>query len=292
MQTQPTSVRPKPRSEVMTPNLAVTRRLAAIALRVGGLTIDPERVDFFAQRIGKRIRALGLPSYNAYLELVESARGAGERTALVESLTTHTTSFFRENQHYDFLMRQGFRERINAGAGKTRDFRFWSAACSNGAELYSALICAKEFMAAENEIFRVSAVGTDISRAILKTASNAVYSEDSIAPLSEARRKAYLLRSRSGAPVYRIVPELRHMCRWTAINLTEQAPPTPVEVDVAFLRNVLIYFDRETQIRVVNTVVEALAPGGYLLTGHSETLTEPPSTIEQIASSTYRKQGG
>lgn len=271
------------------PTLPQTRQLSKIAFDYGGLSIQPEKTEFFSQRLARRLGQAGVASYDDYIALLQSAKGAAERKRLVEALTTHTTSFFREEGHYKFLLDTGFPELVKKGAGREYSMRIWSAACSTGAELYSAMITVAEYKKAAESVLRVEAIGTDISRPILKRASWAVYDNSEISGLSEERRKQFLLRDKSGAPRFRIVPELRNMCTWSMLNLTETAPSAPSSVSVAFLRNVLIYFDKETQDRVVDTVVNSLSPGGYLMVGHAESLSTPPSTLQKVGPSVYQK---
>lgn len=272
------------------PSVAQAKKLAAIALKYGGLTINPKKTDFFAQRLGGAMTELGMRDYNHYISWLEGPNGSSERKTLVEALTTHTTDFFREPQHFEFLRQTGIAHLVGLGAGRERAFRIWSAACSTGAELYSAMITLDEHMKANGETIRMEGIGTDISTKILQRAKNAVYDESEISGLNHSRRKAYLLRDRTGLPRFRVDPRMRNMCSWSQSNLSETTPNVPSKIDVAFLRNVLIYFDGPTQERVVKNVANTLVPGGYLFTGHSEALTVPPTGLRQVAASTYQKE--
>lgn len=278
-----------PFAQMPRPTMPVAARLALIANCDAGLKLDPSKLDFFAQRVGTRLRALGLERYEDYLAFIESAEGESERTQFVESMTTHTTDFFRENTHYDYLKSTALPALTEAGAGRAWPIRVWSAACSSGAELYSALITVLEYAQSINTLLRIEGVGTDISSQILKKAKAGVYDSSEIAGLSEGRRRAYLMQHRGGLPKFMIAPKLKQMCSWELTNLTETSPQGPVQADIIFVRNVLIYFDKVTQRRVIETLANRLRPGGYLMTGHSESLSEIPDTLQSVAFSTYRK---
>lgn len=270
--------------------MAETRRLAALAQRLGGLHLSPDKLDFFMQRLGKRLKARGLQDFRAYCDLLESAQGTAEHRCFLEALTTHTTSFFREQKHFDWLETQGWADLIARGAGREWPLRIWSAACSNGSELYSTLISVKEFDQRHKFNLRLEGVGTDISFAVLNQARQAVYTANEIKGVSEARRRAFVLRARDGSDRYRIVPELRNLTRWDQVNLTELKNDGPGQADLILLRNVLIYFDPPTQARAVEGLCKRLRQGGVLMTGHSESLSKVPAGMVQVASAIYRKE--
>ncbi|WP_170125554.1 CheR family methyltransferase [Jannaschia seohaensis] len=252
--------------------------------------IDPGKLDFFRQRLGKRLAQNGKTSFRAYADLLESGAGTAERKIFIEALTTHTTSFFREQKHFDWLEATGWSELTAEGAGLAWPLRIWSAACSNGSELYSTLISLKEHDARATRHLRVEGIGTDLSQAILRAARQGVYTANEIKGLSEARRKQFVLRAKDGSDRYRIVPELRNLCRFDPINLTEMGNDGPSLADLILLRNVLIYFDPPTQKRVVAALCARLRPHGVLMTGHTETVSQLPTGMVQVASSIYRKE--
>lgn len=272
------------------PTIAETKRMAVLAKRRGGLNLNPEKVDFFHQRLNKRVVRTGLRSFRDYCDLLESARGQDERKIFVEALTTHTTSFFREQKHFDWLDEIGWSEFVADGAGLDRNLTIWSAACSSGAELYSTLISVKEHEARHNLHLRIEAHGTDLSTSILRQARQAVFSSGEIKGLNEARRRKFILRAKDGSDRYRIAPELRGLAKWNTINLTNAGKDGPISADLILLRNVLIYFDDTSQAQVVQELCSRLRSNGVLMTGHSESLPNLPSGMQQVASAIYRKQ--
>lgn len=273
------------------PTISDTKRMVLLAKRWGGLHLSPDKIDFFFQRLNKRLKQKNLSDFRQYCDFLESPRGKSENKVFIEALTTHTTSFFREQKHFDWLEKDGWAEIIDQGAGKEWPLTIWSAACSSGAELYSTLISAKEYELQKKMHLRVEGHGTDLSTAILRKAQQAVYSSAEINGLSEARRRAWILQARDGSDRFRIAPELRGLARWNTINLTKPDNSGPASADLILLRNVLIYFDEKTQAQVVAALCARLRLNGVLMTGHSETLSILPDGMVQVASAIYRKQG-
>ncbi|AMY70959.1 CheR family methyltransferase [Frigidibacter mobilis] len=284
----------------MTPALAeppylspdIAAALVAIAVEIGGIAVAPTKRDFIQMRVSRRLREIGCDDFESYLASLKGPGGDEEARRLVEALTTHTTSFFREQLHYDWLAAEGLPALVAQGAGRERPLTVWSAACSLGSELWSAGMTLDAFAATQPGGLRWALVGTDISRKILRRAANAVFTEDEISGLDEPMRRAWLLRSSApqrGRILYRIAPELRSRARLAWANLVDLDPRLSLTADVAFLRNVLIYFRPEDQRRAVANVMGRLRPGGYLLTGHSESLAEPPAGLRQVRTSVYQK---
>lgn len=270
-------------------NAIQAKTLIDTAKRISGVSISTDKIAFLELRINRRLRDLGCPDFESYITLLKGPGGAAEANHVAEALTTHTTSFFRERAHYDWLESEGIRAIMDRGAGLEHKLTVWSAACSLGSEMWSAAILLDRYSKKVPGGLMWEVVGTDISRQILRQAANAVFHDDQISGLPEELRRAYLMRSRSSPPLYRIVPELRNRARLFWANLVDMDPKFKVMADVAFLRNVLIYFEPEDQRRAVVNVVSRIRLGGYLLTGHSERLSDLPANLRQIAASTYQK---
>lgn len=277
----------------MSPKAA--QAIVALLQSRAGITIPADRTDLLRNRLIRRLRALRLDDFDSYLRLLEGPSAEAEAPLLVEALTTHTTSFFREGRQYQWLGATGLPELAAKGVGVERDLILWSAACSTGAEIWSAAMMIEEYGRRSFRPLSYRGTGTDISRAILAKAEAAVYTEAEIDGVPQELRRTYLMKSRpgregsDGRPVYRIVPEMRARVAFLQANLVALDTAPRIFADVAFLRNVLIYFDRETQGRIVRGVVSRLRPGGFLFTGHAEALPELPDGLVTVASSIYRK---
>ncbi|MCL5776517.1 protein-glutamate O-methyltransferase CheR [Limibaculum sp. FT325] len=267
-------------------------RLAAIALRESGLRIDESKADFLLARLGSRIAELGLSSFSDYAAHLESAGGGGEMSRFIESITTHTTEFFRERAQYDWLAAQGIPSLWSAGVGRSRDLVVWSAACSTGQELYSAAMILEDLALRAMRGLRWRGIGTDISRAVLEPAALAVYRIDEIGAIPSGFRVQSLLHGRRDPRLVRFRPEIRRRTEWRRANLCVAGDLEGIRCDVIFLRNVLIYSDAEMRRRILRNVVACLQPAGYLLTGHSEPIEAASYGLVSLRPSVYRKAGG
>lgn len=270
-------------------NAAQAGTLIETAKRITGVAISVDKISFLELRVGRRLRELNCPDFDSYIELLRGPRGENEARYLAEALTTHTTSFFREKIHYDWLESDGLPTLLENGAGRDHKLTVWSAACSLGSEMWTAAIVLDQFAKKLPGGLSWEVLGTDVSRQILRQAAAAVFTEDQISGLPEALRREYLMRSRGLPRLYRIVPELRSRARFSWANLVDTKRQVNITADVVFLRNVLIYFQPEDQMRAVKGVVSRLRTGGYLLTGHSESLSELPGSLRPIAASIYQK---
>lgn len=274
---------------------AAAQKLVTILKAEAGIRIDPSNTQFISYRLDRRVVALGLEDYDQYLMHLQSPEGPAEIQRLVESLATHTTSFFREKAHYDWLDSVGLPKLIETGAGRTHPLVVWSAACSSGLELWSAGIVLDRYSHKVPGGLRWGLVGTDISAAILRKARLGIYSSSELSGLSFDLRSDYLLRSKPGARispkqrVYRIAPALRNRAHFSAANLLGKLEGQVPLADVIFLRNVLIYFNAEDRIRAIRNVMQCLRPGGYLLLGHSDNLRSLPEGLTPAGTAIFRK---
>ncbi len=239
--------------------------LADLARSEAGIRLTPEKIHFLQTRLARRVTASGSADFSQYIALLK--RDKSERVRFTEALTVHTTSFFRENHQYRWLHEEGLPELSK----RRSEITFWSAACSTGQEGYTALVVAENYRTAAPNAFRFRLIGTDISTVVIAAAKAAIYPPTDLETVSAKLRQKYFLRARDGSERHRIVPELRKMAEWRQANLVTGTGLAGITADVAFLRNVLIYFDAEIQATVIDRVVHHLRPGGYLLTGHSET---------------------
>lgn len=263
------------------------RQLVALARAVTGITLSESKTDFLMGRLGRRLATRGLTSYADYCRLVTN--DAAERVAFGEALTTHTTSFFREKAQYDWLLAEGLPELHESGRLKGRDLVIWSAACSTGQEGYSALMVAHQARDRGMRTVNPRLIGTDISRPVVRRASQAVYSRAETDGIPPDLRPRFLLSSKKAAGVYRIVPELREQSSWRKANLPTGEGLDGIAADVVFLRNVLIYFDEEIRNRVIDAVYRRLRTGGFLMTGHTEASHARRDGLELVRPSIYRK---
>lgn len=266
------------------------RRLGRLIQDYCGICLSPAKRTMLEGRIGRRLKPLGFTSYHDYCEFLFSAKGmAEELTPMIDAVTTNKTDFFREPWQFDFLRDNAVPELAQMyGAGISRRLNVWSVACSTGEEPYTlAMVLAT---ASSGDGARFDILATDISSKVLEVARTAVYDEERIAPVPINMRKKHLLKSRDHEKgLVKIAPELRERVSFRKLNLMDSEYAIPSAMDVIFCRNVIIYFDRATQEKVINRLWNRLIPGGYLFTGHSENLSGMKFVAQPVAASTYRK---
>jgi chemotaxis protein methyltransferase CheR len=267
--------------------------LSAFIYEHCGIRYPPAKRVTLEGRLRKRLRALSLDSFAEYCpRVIGPTASPDEIVRMIDEVTTNKTDFFREPAHFDFLLREVLPAMndagVGTGVGKQPELVVWSAACSTGEEVYTlAMVLADA--GERGPRLRFSIMGTDLSTEVLEVARRAVYDEKLIEPVPVALRSRYLLRSRNRETgLVRIVPDLRARARFANLNLL--APFTMRGAPhVIFCRNVLIYFDRPTQKRVLDRLSHLLAPGGYLFLGHSDSITGLNLPLAQRVPSVYRK---
>ncbi|CAL74741.1 Chemotaxis protein methyltransferase [Bradyrhizobium sp. ORS 278] len=225
-------------------------------------------------RLLKRVRALGLASVSAYVDaLFDGHQFEDELIHLIDVVTTNKTDFFREPAHFDFLRQTAVPELMKLrGSERVCSFKIWSAAASMGMEAYTIAIVLDEMVRSGLRIdYRI--LGTDISNPVLRIASKGIYDIEVLTQVPDQLAKRYFLRSRDPARAEcRVVPELRRHVNFQRMNLMDSTYPVDRDVDIIFCRNVLIYFDKPTQRKVVSRLCSHLRPGGFLMVGHSESM--------------------
>jgi len=253
-----------------------------------GIKMPDAKKNMLESRLRKRLRSLGMDSFRDYYDFVSSSEG--ERTEMImmiDAVTTNKTDFFREPAHFAYLTEKVMPELL--GKMTPGQVRIWSAGCSSGEEPYTLAMVLSEY-ASTREYFNFSILATDICTEVLEKAYRGIYEEDRIAPISADLRKKYLLRSRDrNRGVVRLVPEVRSKIAFRRLNFLDSSYGLDETFQVIFCRNVLIYFDRPTQEKVLNNFCRHLQPGGHLFLGHSETINGLEVPLVQVNSTIYRK---
>lgn len=257
-----------------------------------GIKLPPGKRTMVEGRLRKRVRALGLSTLEEYAQhLFENNGLEEERLHLIDAVTTNKTDFFREVEHFELLRHRLVPDLLARRRSERQPLlKVWSAASSTGAEAYTIAMVLADMVAQTND-FRFAILGTDISTQVLEQAVRAVYPADQIAPVPPAMQQRYLMYARDPGlrPEVRIVPELRRLVRFGRLNLMDTSYPFDQDVDVIFLRNVLIYFEKSDQEKVVLRLAKHLRPGGYLLLGHSESMIGTGVSMRQIAPAVFQK---
>jgi len=253
-----------------------------------GIKMPPIKRIMLQGRLLKRIRELNMSSYSEYREYFFSRDGQQkELYNFLNVITTNKTDFYREPGHFDYLKDQLIPEFMKHQGNRV--FKLWSSACSSGEELYTLSIVLNEYKRL-NPAFNFSIVGSDISHQVLEKAAKGIYPEDRIDIIPLELKKRYFLKSKDrDNPTVRVRPELQRNITLKYINLMDNVYNMNDTFTAIFCRNVLIYFDRPTQEKVINKLCQYLEKGGIFFIGHSESLSGMNVPLEHIRPTVFRK---
>jgi chemotaxis protein methyltransferase CheR len=260
--------------------------LRALVKEMAGINLADSKRELVYGRVSRRLRALGLTSFAEYRELLESGTGS-EMVEFCNVLTTNLTSFFRESHHFDYL-REHFLTPRTLEARKPGRIRLWSSACSSGEEPYSIAMTIVEAVP-EWEKWDIKILATDLDSDILARAQRGTYSADRLKGVDPKRlRRFFTERTDGKEPVYEAGAELKALITFKQINLVQKLPMSG-PLDVVFCRNVVIYFDKETQRDLFSRIAPLQRPGDLLFLGHSETLFKVSDDYALIGKTIYRR---
>jgi len=250
-----------------------------------GIKMPPVKRVMLQGRLLKRIRELNMNSYTEYKEYFFSQEGQKKEIFnFLNVITTNKTDFFREPVHFEYL-----RDEILPNHQGTGFFKVWSAGCSSGEEPYTISIVLNEHKRVSPN-FNFSIYGSDISNKVLTNAAKGVYAESKIALMPVEYKKRYFLKSKDRTnPTVRVKPDLQRNLALKHVNLMDSHYDMNETFDVIFCRNVLIYFDRVTQEKVINKLCNYLRPGGIFFIGHSESLSGMNVPLEHIKPTIFKK---
>jgi len=264
----------------------------ALIHREAGIHLAPAKKALVVGRLGKRLRALGLPTFEAYYQRVLEGDGE-ERVRMLDAISTNETHFFREPRHFEFLEREVLpRWAREAERGRrARDIRVWSAGCSTGEEPYTIAMVLRRFFPASSR-WEVEILATDLSTRVLETARAAVWPIEKAREIGPEYLRAFMLQgTRSHQGLMKAGPEIRSLVRFERLNLNADAYPVPGGFDLVFCRNVLIYFSREAKSQAVARLLGHLSPDGYFFVGHAETLSGIVEGVRTVGPNAYARSG-
>jgi len=250
-----------------------------------GIALRNGKESLVSARVGKRLRALGLSEPREYLKRLREDESGEEIVQLLDVISTNVTNFFREADHFDFLAER-LREWHDTGQ---RKFRIWSAASSTGEEPYTIAMTMLDTLPEKEPDAKIMA--TDISTRVLRQCMQGVYREDKVEPIPRAMRARYFEKHKDSDQVtYSARDILRQHVTFRRLNLSK--PPFPMKgpLDVVFCRNVMIYFDNTVRAGLLQEIHRLLKPGGFLMVGHSESLTGMMCRMKSVRPSIYVKE--
>lgn len=252
-----------------------------LIFELAGLSMSSAKRPLVGNRLATRLRYFEFDSYQKYCDILAKKENEDERQIFIDLLTTNETSFFREPIHFDFM-----KFHILNKEPVANPFRVWSAACSSGEEPYSiAMLLEDELKSGKWEL-----TASDISSRVLEKSMKGLYPIDKSEKIPSNYLKKYCLKGvKSNEGFFKISDSIKNKIHFLSLNLNESFPSLG-KFSIIFLRNVMIYFNKETRIKLINKMSSALNPGGYLFIGHSETLLEITDKLVMIRPTIYRKK--
>ena len=251
-----------------------------------GISLSEAKRQLVYGRLSRRLRALKLDSFREYIALLEQGVAA-ELEEFTNAITTNLTSFFREPHHFEYLASDVLPQIVARDAG-VRRARIWCCAASTGEEPYSIAMVLRE-SASLLSGFDVKVLATDLDSAVLATAADGIYNTERLKSVSHARASRFF-RKGSGAHAgkFRVQDELRDLITFKQLNLMHEWPVRG-PFDAIFCRNVIIYFDKDTQRALFARMAALQRPGDILFLGHSESLYRVSDQYELVGRTIYRR---
>lgn len=259
----------------------------AFIYRQTGIRMQEGKITLLSNRVRRRLKQLGIESFAEYYRKLTRGELPGELEQFIDAVTTNETFFFRHDGHFDWFRGPFVDDLVaRAAAGHhDRSLRVWSAACSSGEELYSLAICLAE-MPAKLAGWKLSLLGTDISESMLAAAREGRYQQRSLEQVSPERLKRHFT-AESATDEWTVRPPLRALCEFRRHNLLEPLAGPPH--DCVLVRNVMIYFDRDSKAIAVRNLINALAPGGSLVVGPADGIYDMLEGLQKQSTFVYRK---
>jgi len=249
-----------------------------------GIVLTDGKRDMVYSRLVRRLRKLGMDNFDDYCDLLDD-QDHEEFTHFSNAITTNLTSFFRENHHFEMLAESVLPDIMKKNKA-TKKIRVWSAGCSTGMETYSIAMVLKEVVPSD---WDVKILATDLDTNVLETGSNGVYRHDGVTGVSDERAARWIMRGNgANSEKVKISKQLRNMVTFNQLNLLK---PFPFKgpFDIIFCRNVIIYFDKETQKVLFDKFANVQLTNAYIFIGHSETLYNVTDRYKLLQKTVYNK---
>ena len=265
------------------------RTIVEIVYEHSRIKLGNDKQTLLSNRLGKRLRELGIATYDDYCARLKSLGAQEEIEHLVDLISTNHTRFYREPDHFTYLTEKILPGLIPRLHSERAPLRIWSAASSSGEEPYTLAIVLSEYLRAHPSLtWKIEA--SDISRSILAKAERAIYRMDAVEPVPMELLKRYFQKGVGEHDGYcRVRKELREKVRYARVNLFQPEYPITPKQHVIFCRNVMIYFDIPSREAAVKRLTQHLAPGGFLIVGHSESLMGVRHNLVAIKQGIYQK---
>nr|WP_153437048.1 protein-glutamate O-methyltransferase CheR [Sinorhizobium terangae] len=264
------------------------KRLATYIFDYSGIKMPQTKITMLEGRLRRRLRATGISTFDDYCDFLFDRNGlAHEAVLLIDAVTTNKTDFFREPNHFDYMRDVALPALHEKGM---RKIRAWSSACSVGAEPYTMAMVLEDYRRDAGGP-DYSILATDLSTDVLERARRGVYPAEMVDPVPPDMMHRYVMQAKDASRrVVRISPRLRSHVGFMRLNLMDPVYKIGDPMHMIFCRNVLIYFDKKTQLHVLQQVCECLLPGGYLFIGHSESIAAMELPLRQLANTIFVRE--
>lgn len=278
-------------AEIQLPGDRISQRnfdlLSRFIYDYSGIKMPSSKLTMLEGRLRRRLRAMHYSTFDDYCDFLFNHGGLEqEGIHLIDAVTTNKTDFFREAKHFDYMQTVALPALVGRGA---RVIRSWSAACSTGAEPYTMAMVLAEFAEGRSDV-TYNILATDLSTDVLRVARTGIYAEDLLAPVPNALYRKYVMTARHPEKrEVRIVPKLRSRIGFARMNLMDRKYPIGEPMHMIFCRNVLIYFDKQTQVGVLTRLCDCLAKGGYLFIGHSESVAGFDLPLVPVSNTVFQR---
>jgi chemotaxis protein methyltransferase CheR len=263
-------------------------RISKLVGQLCGINLHSGKQELVKARLNKRLRWLGLDDFDDYMDYVRNDSTGNELTAMIDALCTNLTRFFREHEHFDYLANTILPRVADDADRSDRKLRIWSAGCSTGEEAYSIALTVAEHLP-HLPTWDVGILATDLSSGATQTSARGVYDKQRVSSVPPQWRAKYfdIIQTRPER-LYQANDELRHMMHFAKLNLMD---PWPMQgkFDAIFCRNVMIYFNKDTQAELIGRFWQMLAPGGTLFIGHSESLAGVKHRFRYVQPTVYER---
>lgn len=253
-----------------------------------GINLTEEKRNLLMGRLQKILRARSFSNFRDYYNFIINDKSGEALSELANSISTNHTFFYREKDHFEFFLSTALPEIVSiAKEQRSTDLRIWSAGCSSGEEPYNLMMLMLEYFGRDYNKWTAGVLATDISEKALDFARRAVYSNDRVRYLPVEYKNRYLKKVNKDE--WEVIDQIKKDVVFRRFNLMNEVFPFKKQFHSIFCRNVMIYFDEPTRIKLVNKFYDLLLPGGYLFIGHSETLKRETHKFQFVMPALYKK---
>ena len=265
------------------------RLISDLVYRTVGIHLDEHKKALIVGRLQKFLREKEFSNFSQYYDYVNSDPTGQTLKALVTSISTNHTFFFRESDHFTFFLNNVLPQITETlKKHRSRDLRIWCAGCSSGEEPYTLAMYLLDFFGSESRLWEMGVLATDISDTVLEKAKKAIYSDENVSKIPLPFKNKYF--SRHDHNNWIVENQVKELVLFRKLNLMRESYPFKGKFHVIFCRNVMIYFDKQTQNKLIQRFYSYTEPGGYLFIGHSESLSRDNCPYTYVKPAVYWRE--